>query len=487
MNNSPELTPVDENKPSTSPNRESGKILLLLGGALIFLIIAAAVGGILFAAGAGVTPGTLLAKLKSLTLAREKLLAGEKEDRINVLLLGMGGAGHEGATLTDTLVVASIRPSDGKIALLSLPRDLQVLLPKYGYRRINSVNAFAELDEPGGGAKKTAETISEILKETIHYYLRVDFTAFTEIINTVGGIEVEIERAFYDPFYPDDDFGYAPVAFEAGVQRMDGERTLKFVRSRHGTSGEGNDFARAKRQQKVLLALKERLLSFDVLLRPKRLNAIFDSLENHLQTNIAFWEGMRFANLIRDISINLITTQVLDSSPQGLLRERNYNGAFVLEPKDQTWGEVRALVAGLLDESIVKLTPSPSPLPRGEGQLAIPLPAGEDVRRTGEGTPISVLPTPLVELQNGTFVNGLAARTAEKLEPLGFDVISLGNAPVRDVAVSVIYKLSGELYPEKFAQLKEELQAIDGEGEPRNILRKGHLDFLVILGANITQ
>ncbi len=481
MDNAHDLFPPTNPPPKPTPKEESAKVLLLLGGALLFLIIAAAVGGFIFASSAGIKPGTLLAKLKGLTLAREKLLQGESNDRINVLLLGMGGAGHEGATLTDTIILASIRPSDGKIALLSIPRDLQVLISNYGYRRINAVNAYAELNTQGSGGRETSKLLSELLDEPIPYYLRVDFTAFQEIINTIGGIEVEVERAFYDPFYPDENFGYEPVSFEAGLQRMDGERALKFVRSRHGTSGEGNDFARAKRQQKVLLALKARLLSLDVLLRPKRINAILNSLENHLQTNISFWEGMRFAQLIRDIDLNLIVSRVLDAAPQGLLRERNYNGAFVLEPKDPTWSEVHKLADQLFDENVVA---SASPM---ETAAARQTPKSETAKPAAEITPESEENLPLVELQNGTFVNGLAARTAEKLEALNFNVISLGNAPVRDVQTTVIYDLSNGRYPEKLAELKEEFQAIDGEGEPLNILRKGNLDFLVILGANATK
>lgn len=481
MNNSPDIFPPSTPTPKPPPKEESAKVLLLLGGALLFLIIAAAVGGFIFASSAGIKPGTLLARLKGLTLAREKLLQGENSDRINVLLLGMGGAGHEGATLTDTIILASIRPSDTKIALLSIPRDLQVLIPNYGYRRINAVNAYAELNTQSSGGSETSKLISELLDEPIPYYLRVDFTAFKEIINTVGGIEVDVERTFYDPFYPDENFGYAPVSFEAGPQRMDGERALKFVRSRHGTGGEGNDFARAKRQQKVLLALKARLLSLDVLLRPKRINAILNSLENHLQTNISFWEGMRFAQLIRDIDLSLIVSRVLDASPQGLLRERNYNGAFVLEPKDPTWSQVRKLAEQLFEENAAVSTSLE------ETTAALQTPQPETTKLAAQALNEPEKNLPLVEVQNGTFVNGLAARVAEKLEALNFNVISLGNAPVRDVQNTVIYDLSAARYPEKFAELKKELQAIDGEGEPLNILRKGNLDFLVILGANATK
>ncbi|MBI2552001.1 LCP family protein [Candidatus Uhrbacteria bacterium] len=488
-------SPSETNPPELG---ESRRTVALLIAALFFLIVSATIGGMLFVSAAGFTPSKVFAKIRSLTLAREKALQGEDADRVNILLLGMGGVGHEGATLTDTIVVASIRPSDTQVGLLSIPRDLQIKIPGYGYGRINTVNAYTERDSPGTGAAQTARIISEILDQPIHYYIRVDFAAFKKIIDTGGGIEVNVEQSFYDPFYPDDNFGYAPVSFEKGVQTMNGERALQFVRSRHGTGGEGNDFARARRQQKILLALKDRLLSFDVLLRPKRIKAIIESLKDHIQTNIALWEGLRFANLLKNIDPAKIKSQVLDSSPEGLLRERNYNGAFVLEPKDQTWGEVRSLAAQIFEEnppakSSIYSPPTPPlpPLP--------PTPSLSPPRAGGEHETISpplgggargglvITDTPTVEIQNGTYITGLAARTAEKLEGLGFNPVGLGNSATRDVATTVIYDLAAGKKPADFEKLKTLLKAVAGEGEPLHIISKERLDFLIILGANAAQ
>lgn len=328
--------------------REGRRTLLFLVLALLFLVISSSIGGYVFASTAGFKPGTIWARLRTLTLSRDKMLKGEPDDRINVLLLGMGGGNNEGPTLTDTLIFASIRPSDGKVGLLSIPRDLQVLIPKYGYRKINHINALAEAEAPGSGAQAATDMVSQILDQSIHYFLRVDFKAFTEIIDEVGEVEVNVERSFVDLQYPDDEFGFERVEFKAGKQRMDGERALKYARSRHGGGGEGNDFARAARQQKVLLALKDRLLSFDMLLRPGRIKNISASLSSHIQTNIAFGEGMRFAKLLRHMESGAIVNRVLDASPDGLLVERTYNGAFVLEPQSGTWNEIREVAAELL-------------------------------------------------------------------------------------------------------------------------------------------
>lgn len=468
-NASANLIPQHPNQDS----KETRRTIVLLLLALVFLIISASLGGILFASSAGFEPTTVWAKLRSLTLSREKLLQGESDNRINIVLLGMGGVGHDGATLTDTIIFASVRPSDNQVALLSIPRDLQVNIPNYGYYRINSVNAYAERDNPGSGGETSSNMVAQILNQPVHYYLRVDFKAFEEIVNTIGGINVNVERDFYDPFYPDDNFGYAPITFKAGAQLMNGERALQFVRSRHGTNGEGNDFARARRQQKVLFSLKERLLSFDILLRPKRIRGILESLDNHVQTNIAFWEGMRFANMLKNINTEKIRSLVFDSSPEGILRESNYNGAFVLEPKSGNWDEARAIAENLLDPSFSLPTPTPS------AKLSIPPPTPAPLP-----SPIPPLSStlPFIELQNGTYVNGLASRVAARLESKGFEVASLGNASIRDVKTTIVYDLTGGTKTIEFEQLLTELKAIKGEGEPLHILGKGELDFLIILG-----
>ncbi|MDO8505124.1 MAG: LCP family protein [bacterium] len=480
---------LHESPPEDYNPRESRSVLIFLSIALVFLIVSASLGGILFASSAGIKPNTIIAKLRTLTLSREKMLQGESEDRINILLLGMGGVGHEGATLTDTIIVASARPSDKKIALLSIPRDLQVNIPGYGYRRINSANAYAESNQSGSGSSAAATVITKITAQPIHYFVRLDFTAFKEIIDSLDGIEVDVDKAFYDPFYPDADFGYAPVSFESGKQTMNGERALKFARSRHGTNGEGSDFARARRGQKVLVALRERLLSFDVLLRPKRIKSILESLDSHIQTNISFWEGMRMANLFKDADTNLIVNRVLDASPEGMLVERNYNGAFVLEPKTGNWDAISKVAAGIFDAA-------PSPIPSLRGVPPTPADGADDAAIS---TPKKIASPPkpeaqsdissypIIEIQNGTTIAGLAAKTAQKLELVGFNTSTIGNGSIRDVKTTIVYDLTGGKKLDAFTKLKGVLKAISGEGEPTHLISKGTLDFVVILGQNATQ
>ncbi|KKU11685.1 MAG: Cell envelope-related transcriptional attenuator [Parcubacteria group bacterium GW2011_GWC2_45_7] len=452
---SPDLLKPPSQKPASQI--ESRRTVLFLFSALIFLIINAAIGGYLIAAELGFKPGVILAHLKALTLAREKMLKGEETNRINILLLGMGGVGHEGATLTDTIIVLSLRPSDKKIGRLSIPRDLLVKTPSRGLGRVNSINAYAELEAPGTGAAAVAQTLSEIIDQPIHYYIRLDFKAFKEIIDTVGGIEVTVERAFYDPLYPDENYGYSPVSFQAGHAAMNGETSLKFARSRHGTNGEGSDFARSRRQQKILLALKERFLSFDVLLRPQRLKSILESLSSNIQTNVAFWEGVRLTKLLKNLDQNDVITRVIDDGPEGVLVARQYNGAFMLEPRNGDWSEVRRIATELINQN--ETIPSSAP-------------------KNAETT--------LLEIQNGTNIPGLAAKTKSELETIGFRIAEVGNAETRDVQNTLIYDLTSGRKNPALEKLKQKLNAQIADGRPTRLLSQRAVDFIVILGQNAT-
>ena len=126
----------------------------------------------------------------------------------------------------------------------------------------------------------------------LHYYLRMDFKAFEEIINEVGGITINVDNNFIDQLYPAANNEYQTIQFNKGIQTMDGKTALIFARSRHGNNGEGSDFARSKRQQKIILALKEKILSFSTLTNPIKINNIRKTLEKNIRTDIEFSDIM---------------------------------------------------------------------------------------------------------------------------------------------------------------------------------------------------
>lgn len=243
--------------------------------------------------------GGVRTSLKQFFLAQDTPLAGEAEEEIRILLLGIAGEGHDGGTLTDTMILATIKvPKNGedtKVGLVSIPRDLVVNIPGYDFRKINSAYAY-------GGAKLARESAEELLGFSIPYYAVVDFDGFKQIINDLGGVEISVEEGFTDSLYPDEKGGYLPpIIFETGRQHMEGERALQFVRSRHGSGNEGTDFARSKRQQLVLRAVKDKLAGMRVLANLGLLGRLLDEFSKHLRTNLAPHELKRIYDLVRNI------------------------------------------------------------------------------------------------------------------------------------------------------------------------------------------
>ena len=231
--------------------------------------------------------GRVFKRVSDFVFTSKYELKGYDDDRVNLLLFGIGGAGHDGPYLTDTIIIACLKPSTGQIALISVPRDLSAKIPGYGQTKIN-LAASQGLKNGESGPAFATEIISDTLDIDIHYYTQVDFKAFTEIVDYVGGMRVNVDRGFTDAMYPSYKNGYQTVSFSSGIQTMDGETALSYARSRHGNNGEGSDFARAKRQQKIIFALKEKILSASTLANPIRINKIISSLEEHIETDMKF-------------------------------------------------------------------------------------------------------------------------------------------------------------------------------------------------------
>src|SRR3989344_6394346 len=150
-------------------------------------------------------------------------LIGESRGQINILLLGVGGAGHDGPYLTDTNIILSIKPSTKEVALISVPRDLGVKIPGHDWRKINSAGAFGEAENPGSGGEFARKVFADTFDVEIPYYIRIDFKAFQELIDEVGGVTVNVPRAFTDKAFPGPNFSYTTIHFDAGVQTLNGQ------------------------------------------------------------------------------------------------------------------------------------------------------------------------------------------------------------------------------------------------------------------------
>lgn len=281
----------------------------------------------------------------------------ETDGRTNIMILGSdqrdAGAESGRNVLTDTILIASIGKADKDVVLMSIPRDLWVQRPNGGFSKINAVYAY---DGPEGLKK----TIEQVLGIKVHYYSMVSFDLFKEVIDILGGIEVNVENAFTDSQYPiegkENDPIYAnryeTIHFDKGNVKMDGITALKFVRSRHGDGVEGTDFARARRQQAVIAAIKKNALNIQTLVNPIKLKDLYDAYAKNVATDIDFKTLQGFYLIAQQVDFSRIVSVVLDdrSTPDqgGLLYNPQdatlYGGQYVLLPKTGDYSQIHAFV-----------------------------------------------------------------------------------------------------------------------------------------------
>ena len=198
----------------------------------------------------------------------------------NILILGIDRRPGEGnAVRTDTMLLVHTDLSSRRLVLLSIPRDLWVTIPGKGEERINTAHLFGELDMPGNGPARAAETVTYNLGVPVHHTLRLDFYAFDKVIDAAGGIDVDVPTPIIDDAYPTEDYGTMRIEIPAGPQHMDGETALQYARSRHSSS----DFDRAARQQQILVALVKKLITpSGLFLAPRVYQAFKDTVETDM-------------------------------------------------------------------------------------------------------------------------------------------------------------------------------------------------------------
>ncbi|MBL8153029.1 MAG: LCP family protein [Anaerolineae bacterium] len=195
----------------------------------------------------------------------------------DILILGLDSRAGEGAAArTDSIMLLGINPGRLQVSLLSMPRDLFIDVPGYGSQRINTINLLGEQAAPGSGPALLAASIQATFGVGVDRFVRLDFQGFVRLIDAVGGITIDVERAIVDDAYPTEDGGTISIRFDPGLQHMDGERALIYARTRHTE----DDYQRAARQQQVISALAGRLLN--PLVWPGVLAAIGSSVETDL-------------------------------------------------------------------------------------------------------------------------------------------------------------------------------------------------------------
>lgn len=311
----------------------------------------------------------------SLTLQDALPLPADLADlkTLTFLLLGYGGAGHSGGSLSDVIQVARLDFEHSKLVLISVPRDLWVALPNGTQNKINAAYSIdiQNRDDKAMTAKRMAQAVTGF---PIDYFVAVDFVGFERIIGEeLKGIEVQVEETMVDNWYPvrgreldlcgltsqeiaqvhaqysgfelEKQFAcrYEVIRYPAGVNHMEGGDALKYVRSRHGTPG--GDFARGKRQQEVLAAIRDRLFSLE---GATQIPQLFENLNRHVQTDVDWrlveylWPALRASKDYQIVRINLSTENVLTGGTSA-------GGASIVQPRE-SWDAVHQYIQSELSE-----------------------------------------------------------------------------------------------------------------------------------------
>lgn len=293
---------------------------------------------------------------------------------MTVLVMGVDKRqGERGPWRTDTMILARIDPVEKTAAMVSLPRDLFLLIPDYGRgaraARINTANVYGDIyDYPGGGPALAKRTIYRNFGIQVDRYAIIDFDGFRKIVDQIGGIEVDVPRRIVDTQYPTEDYGYMRVEFAPGIQHMDGKRALIYARTRKSSS----DFARAERQQQVIMAIRDKALSLGILpsLTPANLVSMINTVDDSIETDLTVEELLALARVGREIQEEDIARAVI--GPNQIRPITNSDGSEVLLPR---WERVIPLLEDTLGIDIsngaptipIPPTPTPAATPTADG------------------------------------------------------------------------------------------------------------------------
>jgi LCP family protein required for cell wall assembly len=250
---------------------------------------------------------------------------GGNTGRINLLLLGYGGEGHDGAFLTDSQILISIFPREKKVATLNIPRDTYVN-DGGSYKKINAVYADSEYKEKGTGAKKLTKLLENEFNTKIQYWATIDFKGFKKLVDTVGGIDIYVRNSFTDYTYPlgeTYEYMYPAPSFTQGQTKMNGDKALIYARSRHAAGPEGGDFARSLRQREVISAVVKKMLDGGLITSPDKISQVLSAVSENLKTNLSLSEMYSLGKIAKDYKLNENIVSWTLSDDSGILCPQN--------------------------------------------------------------------------------------------------------------------------------------------------------------------
>ncbi len=427
---------------------------------IIFSLIGAALGGKFLYNAHKLFGGNIFSILQTTKLK------GEDSGRVNILLAGNSAddAGHAGAQLTDSIMIISIDTKNNKAFLLSVPRDLWVDIGDNGHGKINEAyvdgqnNHFSDNGYPAGGMGQLQQVIENNFGLTINYYALVNYNAFRDAVNAVGGIDVVIKstdpRGLYDP-----SIDYATkgplVKLTNGPHHLNGVQALDLARARgdnyRAYGFNQSDFDRTEHQRQMLVALKSKAVSVGVVTNPARLSSLSDAIGNNVKTNLSLSEVHRLYDLTKSIDGgNLSSISLNDANGKNLLiNYQSPRGESALIP-----------AAGLDDFSDIQ-------------QL---------IKQLTSNNPI-VQESAKVVVLNATDSRGLASHVRTTLEAKNLNVTAVGDALANQTTTTIIDNSAGHK-----PATKQALQAVYGKTvvftTTNPYAAKYSADFIVVIGAD---
>lgn len=317
--------------------------------------------------------------------------------RVNLLVMGLDYRDWEAGDTprTDTMILFTLDPLNDTAGMISIPRDLWVSIPGFENAKINTAYYLGEVyNLPGGGAALAARTVEEVLGVPVHYYAQVDFQAFVDFIDHIDGVKI----TFDEPMVLDRRGRWNTVTMEPGTVTLPGEYALAYVRAR---TSEGGDFDRARRQQNLIMAVRDRILTFNMMPRlVANSPRIYADLSAGLNTNLSLGDAIKLGWSILEVEQDSIKQLVI--SNEYVTLAKSPDDLHILRP-------VPDKIRVLRDEIF------------GEGGTLGPVAQGDILELVAEeGARVSV--------RNASSHPGLAARTSEWLRGQGFNIVEEANA-----------------------------------------------------------
>jgi len=374
--------------------------------------------------------------------------------------------GEQGYFRTDTMILLHINPKTGDVGMISFPRDLWVPVPGYWETRINSAHVIGDAKKyPGGGPALAKKTVENFIGQPVDYYVRINFEGFRKLLEEIGCIDIDVPKLIDDPTFPDDNYGYDPLYLEPGHYCMDADLALKYARTRHVDS----DFGRMQRQQQVIMAIKDKVLSTGELPHlVSRAPTLLNILSDSVSTDMPLSKMIALANVARNLNLDNMRRLIIDvNMVEPTITEK---GAAVLMPKMD-------VIRAALDDFFA-----------ADGAAAEP--GAEQPTATSPPSPAPATPTsPSVQqdvrlvVLNGAGQPGQEKELSDILIAHGYNVVGTGLADRNDYAQTQI--ITGGSSP-VVRQLANLLGVSDQNirlGTPEQL----QADIVIIIGADFVM